>query len=137
MKTIDQVISETPLYFQSNSYLAWMTACQEQIENTDGKCLTLQSKIPLDWSNQFKVILSRTGWKYILLYILPSSTRFDFLKISGTGWKYILPTSQRFYLLKLSGTGRKYIIPTSTRFNFLKISGTVRKYILPTSPRII
>ena len=105
-------------------------------ENNNLHISNRQSKIPLDWSevytsNQFKVILSRTGWKYIL----PTSPRFNFLKISGTGWKYILPTSPRFYLLKLSGTGRKYILPTSTRFNFLKISGTGWKYILPTSPR--
>ena len=55
-----------------------------------------------------------------LLIIIPPSPPHDikcqdFLFSSRTGWKYILPTSPRFYFLKLSGTGWKYILPTSTR----------------------
>ena len=58
----------------------------------------LQSKIPLTslevyTSDQYRIKLSSTGWKYKL----PDWSRY---LISRTGWKYKLPTSPRFYISK-------------------------------------
>ena len=108
-----------------------------------------QSKIPLTslevyTSDQYRIKLSSTGWKYKL----PDWSRY---LISRTGWKYKLPTSPFFYISKylvLVGSINfrpvQFFISQNIRYWFkvytsnqywIILSGTGWKYKFPPSTR--